>query len=208
MTRTQTHQPLVGTAHGVRILGDGSLDALEDAPITSIHSDGDDLWVLVSRRELHRVAHGATDLVARLDEAIGTCVGTHRGEVWVGGHDARLWRLFGDSLEEVESFQHAPTHDAWHTPWGGPPDVFSIASDGTNLYVSVHVGGILRYEYAAANLCLVDGGQLRRARNVEYPQSETPVELSESNCVVRVCALHDNIAAAGPSCAQGHQSHA
>jgi hypothetical protein len=144
MTRTETHQAFVGTAHGVRILGHGSLDGLEDAPITSIHSDGDDLWVLVSRRELHRVAHGASDLVARLDEALGTCVGTHRGEVWVGGHNALLWRLSGASLEDVDSFQRAPTHDEWHTPWGGPPDVFSIASDGIHVYVSVHVGGILR----------------------------------------------------------------
>ena len=34
--------------------------------------------------------------------------------------------------------------EEWHTPWGGPPAVFSMASDGTDLYVSVHVGGILR----------------------------------------------------------------
>ena len=89
-------------------------------------------------------AAAAATLVARLDDAVGTVVGTHRGAVWVGGHRARLWRLDGETLAEVTTFQSAPTHDEWHTPWGGPPDVFSIASDGTNLYVSVHVGGILR----------------------------------------------------------------
>lgn len=40
------------------------------------------------------------------------------------------------------------------TPWGGPPDVFSLASNGDDLYVSVHVGGILHSD---------DGGQTWRA---------------------------------------------
>ena len=144
MTRTQTLQPVVGTAHGVRLPDGGILDSLADASITSIHADGDDLGALVARRDLHRISSGGSELVARLDEAAGVVVGTHRGTVWVGGQRARLWRLDGGTLVEVASFQEAPTHDEWHTPWGGPPDVFSIASDGTNLYVSVHVGGILR----------------------------------------------------------------
>jgi hypothetical protein len=144
MTRTQTLQPLIATAHGVRLPDGGSLESLADASITSIHADGDDLWLLVARRDLHRINRGGSELVARLDDAVGTVVGTHRGTVWVGGHRALLWRLDGGTLVEVTSFREAPTHDEWHTPWGGPPDVFSIASDGTNLYVSVHVGGILR----------------------------------------------------------------
>ena len=100
--------------------------------------------MLTDQRDLHRVRRAASTLVAHLDDAVGAVVGTHRKTVWVGGHRARLWRLDGETLAEVTTFQSAPTHDEWHTPWGGPPDVFSIASDGTHLYVSVHVGGILR----------------------------------------------------------------
>lgn len=144
MTRTHTVQPVFATAHGVRLPEGGSLESLGDVSITSIHADGDELWVLTDRRDLHRVRGGGSTLVAHLDDAVGTVVGTHRGAVWVGGRHARLWRLDGETLAEVTTFQSAPTHDEWHTPWGGPPDVFSIASDGTHLYVSVHVGGILR----------------------------------------------------------------
>src|SRR5262245_28510643 len=144
MTRTQTHQPVIATGNGARLLDGGTLGSLPDAAITSLHVDGDDVWALVARRDLYRVDSGTSELVARLDEPAGGVVGTHRGAVWVGGQRARLWRLDGDSLVEVSSFQDAPTADGWHTPWGGPPDVFSLASDGTHLYVSVHVGGILR----------------------------------------------------------------
>lgn len=144
MTRTQTQHPVIATANGVRRLDGARLDALPDASITSLHADGDDVWALVARRDVYRLEGGAGQLVASLDQPVGGVIGTHRGEVWVGGSRARVWRLDGGSLTEVTSFQDAPTHDEWHTPWGGPPDVFSFASDGTHLYVSVHVGGILR----------------------------------------------------------------
>ena len=47
----------------------------------------------------------------------------------------------------IPSFDEAPTRDQWTTPWGGPPDVFSMASHGDDLYVSVHVGGILHSDH-------------------------------------------------------------
>jgi hypothetical protein len=137
--------PIIGTAGGLRFGEDAQHDPLDGAAITAILPAGDDLWVLVARRDLYQVSDGVADLVASLrDGAEGICAGTHGGAVWVGGDDARLWRLDGKHLEEVESFQTAPTQSEWHTPWGGPPDVFSMASDGADLYVSVHVGGILR----------------------------------------------------------------
>ncbi|MGI8762680.1 MAG: WD40/YVTN/BNR-like repeat-containing protein [Ilumatobacteraceae bacterium] len=143
--KAPTHHPVIGTADGLRLLGGDDVHALDGAPITSVHSDGADLWVLVASRDLHRVADGTAELVASLGNgAAGTCVGTHGGTAWLGGDNACLWRLNGTQLEEVESLQDAPSRDEWHTPWGGPPAVFSMASDGTDLYVSVHVGGILR----------------------------------------------------------------
>lgn len=144
MTRTQMQDVLIATANGVRLSDGGSLESLPDGSITSIHRDGDVLWALVARRDLYRVGGGACELVARLDEPAGGVIGVHRGVPWVGGDRARVWRLDGTALVEVTSFQDAPTHEDWHTPWGGPPDIFSFASDGTYLYVSVHVGGILR----------------------------------------------------------------
>jgi hypothetical protein len=143
--KTVTHSPAIGTADGLRLLGRAGAQPLAGTPITAVHPDGADIWVLADGRDLHRITGTTTARVAALpDGARGACVTTHRGAVWVGGDRARLWRLDGDELAEVSSFQEAPTQPEWHTPWGGPPDVFSMASDGTDLYVSVHVGGIIR----------------------------------------------------------------
>ena len=107
--------------------------------------------MLAAQRDLHRLTGATVEHVASLGGgASGICLTTHGGTVWVGGDSARLWRLDGDEFDEVRSFREAPTQPDWHTPWGGPPDVFSMASDGTDLYVSVHVGGILRSADGAA----------------------------------------------------------
>lgn len=139
-----THQPVIGTAQGLQLLGEhgSTLDGVE---VTAVHAAGRDLWVLADGRDLFRVANGAPELVASLaDAATGTCVTSHGGDVWVGGDEAGLWRLHEARLDPVSSFQQAPSRDEWHTPWGGPPAVFSMASHGSDLYVGVHVGGILR----------------------------------------------------------------
>ena len=48
MTRTHTVQPVIATAHGLRLPEGESLESLADVSITSIHADGDDLWVLAA----------------------------------------------------------------------------------------------------------------------------------------------------------------
>ena len=100
-------------------------------------------WVLVDGTDVVRVTPERTEDIARLTDGRGLCIHLHRGTVFVGGKDARLWRLEGGDLVRVASFDHAPTRDQWTTPWGGPPDVFSMATHGDDLYVSVHVGGVL-----------------------------------------------------------------
>ena len=52
----------------------------------------------------------------------------------------------GTSVTVDEPFLDAPGRGNWFTPWGGPPDVRSIAADVDGaVYLNVHVGGILRY---------------------------------------------------------------
>jgi hypothetical protein len=136
---------VIATVAGLHLLDRRAAGPLAEARISAVHSDDDALWVLAAGRDLYRVARGGPEPIASLgDGAVGSCIGTHRGEVWVGGDEAGLWRLRNDRFEAVESFHEAPTRAEWGTPWGGPPAVFSIASDGSELYVSVHVGGILR----------------------------------------------------------------
>jgi photosystem II stability/assembly factor-like uncharacterized protein len=113
--------------------------------ITGVAPAGPVLWVLAARRHLYRVEGDEAFLAASLAPTdSGTCVHVHAGEVWVGGDQAGLWRLDGTDLEPVGGFRVAPSSERWHTPWGGPPSVLSIASHEDDLYVSVHVGGIMR----------------------------------------------------------------
>lgn len=143
MTKTRTStQPVVGTVRG--LVAPDALVGGGEAPVTALHVDGDRIWVLIDRRDVYRVGPDGTELVAGLDEPSGRCLAIHDGTIWLGGAHARLWRLDDGRLDEVTAFQAAPTHDEWYTPWGGPPDVYSMASDGRHLYVSVHVGGVLR----------------------------------------------------------------
>ena len=142
----RTSQLVIGTANGLHVSdGDDGAVLLAGESITAIDAAGDDLWVLAGGRHLYRIAGRTPERVASVeDDAHAICLVVHSGTVWVGGNDARLWRLVGSRLDEVTAFGDAPTSDEWHTPWGGPPDVFSMASYGDDLYVSVHVGGILR----------------------------------------------------------------
>jgi hypothetical protein len=113
--------------------------------IDSIAVDHDRVWALVDSVELHRITpDGSTERAATLESGTATCVHIHNGTVLVGGDDAALWRLRDGALESVESFRDAPTRSDWYTPWGGPPSVLSMASHGDDLYVGVHVGGVLR----------------------------------------------------------------
>ena len=145
MTVVTKTDALIGTSSGLRSIGDTArITGLDHSSITAVHADGGDLWLLAERRDLYHVVGDRAERVATLADGSASCVGTHRGAVFVGGARASLWRFAADRLEPVESFRAAPTSDEWHTPWGGPPDVFSIARDRTYLYVSVHVGGILR----------------------------------------------------------------
>jgi hypothetical protein len=138
-----TDRLIVATSRGLTAPG-GGLETLDGLAVTALHSTPDATWVVVGGRHLHRLEGLHRTLVASLDDVVATCVIEHGGDVYVGGAEAGLWRLDGSALEPVESFRDAPTSERWYTPWGGPPDVYSMASHGDDLYVSVHVGGILR----------------------------------------------------------------
>jgi len=143
--RATTLAPVVVASHdGLHVPG---LDAalLAGHHVGAVTVDDNAMWAIVDGTELHRVdPDGTTTRVAALTDGAATCVHVHGGTVWVGGDDAGLWRLRAGALEPVTSFADAPTRSEWHTPWGGPPSVLSMASHDDDLYVSVHVGGILR----------------------------------------------------------------
>jgi hypothetical protein len=57
-----------------------------------------------------------------------------------------LLSINAGETEMVSTFEDAPGREDWFTPWGGPPDVRSLDTDGAGVYVNVHVGGILKSE--------------------------------------------------------------
>jgi photosystem II stability/assembly factor-like uncharacterized protein len=141
---------LVGTEDGIHTLGG------EPAPVRfpgraveamapSEGGDGDGVvWALVDGRELWRVqAAGEGEAVASSPGPPLRCLATAGGTVLAGTAEAHLLRLEDGELRPVEPFDQVEGRDGWYTPWGGPPDVRSLAvgADG-GLWVNVHVGGI------------------------------------------------------------------
>ena len=137
---------LIGTAAGMFSFDDPTLPLIPDTTINHIARDGEGWWAVDGKARIHRdgqsVANGP-------DGGTLNCVLPVDGTTWVGASRARLYRLEGGDLIEDPGFADAPGRADWYTPWGGPPDVRSMAVDGAGtLFVNVHVGGILRYDDA------------------------------------------------------------
>jgi hypothetical protein len=138
---------LVATEDGVAVFDhDGRELGHEQAgrSVTALGRMREDAWAIVGGAGLWRWSQAGWSHVASLEELRGTCVVGIGHDVFVGTSEARLFRLAGESLEPVTSFDDAPGRSGWYTPWGGPPDTRSIANWDTDIYVNVHVGGILR----------------------------------------------------------------
>ena len=132
-------QTLVATQSGLYVDRD---EALQGRDVSALSRDG--AWAIVDGRELWHY-RGSWDLAARSLEFDLRCVAPAGEGVYVGTAGAHLLRLAGDGLEVIDAFEDVDGHDQWFTPWGGPPDVRSIAVGAEGeLYVNVHVGGIVK----------------------------------------------------------------
>jgi hypothetical protein len=140
---------LVGTKDGLRRLDEAGRwsRSLESKEVHALAADADGWWAVADGSELWW-GSPTFDWEPRASFPGGrlNCVLVSSTGVLVGASEARLLRLDGDALGEVESFQQADGRDEWYTPWGGPPDVRSMAedSDDGTIYVNVHVGGVVR----------------------------------------------------------------
>jgi len=134
---------LVGTAGGLLALPGGA--APLEGDVTALAPGPDGWWALVGRRELWREGGAGWRRVAELPGPPGNCLLADAQGVWVGTAEAHLVRVTGRGAQPVGSFEAVPGRGDWYTPWGGPPDVRSLAAapDGV-LYANVHVGGIPR----------------------------------------------------------------
>ncbi len=139
---------LVGTGSGLWALeGDTSrpVEALAGRSVTALALDGASVWAVVDGSALWERRDGAWTTRASIDGSPATCVAPARAGALVGTEQAHLLRLTEAGLAPVASFETVEGRGAWHTPWGDPADVRSIAVslDGAT-HVNVHVGGVAR----------------------------------------------------------------
>jgi hypothetical protein len=143
---------LAGTGHGL-------FELRRNQPAAGIHLlgnavealavDRDGWWAVVEGWEIWRAPADRRywDLRAIAPTHRMQCLQATPHGLFAGTAEARLARLGDDSrLEGVEGFDHVEGRDAWHTPWGGPPDTRSLSWSGDGdgmLYAGVHVGGIV-----------------------------------------------------------------
>ncbi|MDF5728591.1 MAG: hypothetical protein PUP92_11280 [Rhizonema sp. PD38] len=142
------HQPqvIIGTSEGLVFLGSKHHLELEGYSINAFTSSLDGLWAIANRNSVwHRDSSGEWHQVVSMDDLRLNCILPIKGAVLVGTSEAHLLRIADGSTQRINCFESAEGRSEWYTPWGGPPDVRSIAvGESGEFYVNVHVGGILR----------------------------------------------------------------
>jgi photosystem II stability/assembly factor-like uncharacterized protein len=144
----ERHPPCVfaGTTQGLYVFNSTQRLELEGNTITALAVEGNQLWAIANRHAIwHRSSEGEWHLVGSEDNYRLNCLLPIDKAVLVGTSDARLLQISDGTIQNIDSFDQAEERKDWYTPWGGAPDVRSLAvSSSGNLYVNVHVGGILR----------------------------------------------------------------
>ena len=132
---------VVATERGLHHLDSDEVE-FYDRAATALSPTGN--LAILDRSELW-ISEGGWQRVASSSDFDLTCAAAANGDVYVGTSEAHLLKLTGDSLSQVGGFDEAEGREEWFTPWGGPPDVRSLAvDDNGQLYVNVHVGGIVK----------------------------------------------------------------
>jgi hypothetical protein len=138
---------LVASAGGLHVFEGGTLASAGFAgrDVTFLAPQRAHVWAIVDGSEIWTTdGPDAWNHVVDLESLRATCMATADHDVFVGSSEARLFRLIDRTLEPVASFDDAEGRAGWYTPWGGPPDTRSMSEWDDAIYVTVHVGGILR----------------------------------------------------------------
>ena len=147
---------LLATSRGLFAADRTGAVAFDGRDVNALTVSRNTLLAVVDRHELWRASDGAPEAPERwtrfgtlADEV--SCLLERDGAVWIGTEGAHLYRLPAlqgaeeSPVEPVDAFESHPDRERWYTPWGGPPAVRSVSAtaDG-DLFVNVHVGGVLR----------------------------------------------------------------
>lgn len=135
----------VGTDDGLFAVERGATEACLDGEVRHLARDGDDLVVVAGDRVLGGDPGAGFDEVARAADLTVHCTLPLFGRLVAGTSGAHVVEIADGRARPLDSFDGIERRDEWYTPWGGPPDVRSLApAPGGGLLVNVHVGGIWR----------------------------------------------------------------
>jgi hypothetical protein len=119
--------------------------SFEGTEVNALALADDARYALANSATVFRDGGGGWQEIARVRDVRANCLIPAKAGLFVGASEAHLLKEDGGQLVTLDTFESAPGRDEWYTPWGGPPDVRSLAEDDRgNLYCNVHVGGILR----------------------------------------------------------------
>lgn len=151
---------LTATEKGIVAFSDSGNELYRALPGTSVSflsvdCDGRLLAIADGNRIMRAASVDSADIEANwtelgsLHDTEANCLAAVSGMLFIGAADARLWAMpcSGGEPERLSSFEEIETRDSWNTPWGGPPDVRSIAvitGGSPAIYADIHVGGIVR----------------------------------------------------------------
>jgi hypothetical protein len=112
--------------------------------VSALAQSRDGAWAIADGRIVMQWTGGRWTDCASLGDQRATCLAPTSNGLVIGTTQAHLF-LLDDTLEPIESFETVDGRETWHTPWGDPADVRSIAVDLDGaIYVNVHVGGVVR----------------------------------------------------------------
>ena len=143
---------LVATNRGLYEIGRVEPLAFAGKHVAAMERSANEVYAVVGRHEIWRTQAFPGDLreakwekIASVDRQAVSLYRTPQA-LYVGTEEAHLLRVTDDgTASRLQSFKEAPGRDGWFTPWGGPPATRTIdATDDGELFVNVHVGGILR----------------------------------------------------------------
>ena len=120
---------IVGTPGGLRVCGRPDFIALEGTAVRALTTSGTDIWALTGHNVIWRGSSaGPWRQIANLDGYGGTCILSHSDWLLAGTSEAHLMRLSDGDVAAVPGFDALDQRRTWYTPWGGPPNVRSMAA--------------------------------------------------------------------------------
>jgi hypothetical protein len=142
----QQERVLIGTSEGLHELGAQHRTHLAGSEVTALATAARHWWAIVDGQTIvHRDGDGSWNEVGAVPEPPATCLAPTAAGLLVGTAGAHLLRVEAGGLVRLDAFEKVEGREAWHTPWGDPPDTRSMAVDLSGaIYVNVHVGGVVR----------------------------------------------------------------